>query len=325
MGPATPASRSTARSSGRTGAPPRAATSCAHAGPRAALPRAHRARARPVLLGHEDRVAACKRGRRATPSAALRHDRLVARLQADRRARDRLLERLAHAAVRHPQAAAGTPSCASCSACRASRCRSRSRARTSTARPTRVRRQRAGGRDRRRPAGGALRAGLPLARARQEHLRHRQLRARERRARARRPPQEGLLTTVAWGVGERVDYALEAAIFVTGAAVQWLRDGLGIIDDGRRDRGARRARSTSTTASTSSRRSPGSARRTGTRTRAARSSGLTRGTGRAHLARAALEAIAYQTVDAVRAMEARLGRAARGAEGRRRRGGERAG
>ena len=42
-------------------------------------------------------------------------------------------------------------------------------------------------------------------------------------------PAEGLLTTIAWGVGDRVDYALEAAIFVTGAAVQWLRDELGII------------------------------------------------------------------------------------------------
>jgi glycerol kinase len=42
-------------------------------------------------------------------------------------------------------------------------------------------------------------------------------------------PAEGLLTTVAWGVAERVDYALEAAIFVTGAAVQWLRDQLGVI------------------------------------------------------------------------------------------------
>jgi glycerol kinase len=42
-------------------------------------------------------------------------------------------------------------------------------------------------------------------------------------------PAEGLLTTLAWGVGDRVDYALEAAIFVTGAAVQWLRDQLGII------------------------------------------------------------------------------------------------
>ena len=51
--------------------------------------------------------------------------------------------------------------------------------------------------------------------------------------------------------------------------------------------------------------------------------GLTRGTGRAHLARAALEAIAYQTVDAVRAMEADRRRAADRAQGRRRRDGER--
>ena len=52
----------------------------------------------------------------------------------------------------------------------------------------RARRLGAGGRDRRRPAGGALRAGLPRARARQEHLRHRQLRAPERgRGGARRP------------------------------------------------------------------------------------------------------------------------------------------
>jgi glycerol kinase len=40
---------------------------------------------------------------------------------------------------------------------------------------------------------------------------------------------EGLLTTVAWGVDKRVDYALEAAIFITGATVQWLRDALGVI------------------------------------------------------------------------------------------------
>ena len=44
-------------------------------------------------------------------------------------------------------------------------------------------------------------------------------------------PQEGLLTTVAWQIGRRNDYALEAAIFVTGAGVQWLRDGLGIIGE----------------------------------------------------------------------------------------------
>jgi glycerol kinase len=44
-------------------------------------------------------------------------------------------------------------------------------------------------------------------------------------------PGEGLLATVAWGLGEHADYALEASIFVTGAAVQWLRDGLGIIGE----------------------------------------------------------------------------------------------
>ncbi|MGH2812632.1 MAG: FGGY family carbohydrate kinase, partial [Actinomycetota bacterium] len=41
--------------------------------------------------------------------------------------------------------------------------------------------------------------------------------------------ERGLLTTIAWGIGGRVDYALEGSIFITGAAVQWLRDGLGII------------------------------------------------------------------------------------------------
>src|SRR5918998_1361651 len=43
-------------------------------------------------------------------------------------------------------------------------------------------------------------------------------------------PPEGVLATIAWGIGERRLYALEASIFVTGAAVQWLRDGLGIIE-----------------------------------------------------------------------------------------------
>ena len=40
----------------------------------------------------------------------------------------------------------------------------------------------------------------------------------------------GLLTTVAWDIGDGLVYALEGSIFVTGAAVQWLRDGLGLID-----------------------------------------------------------------------------------------------
>ena len=85
------------------------------------------------------------------------------------------------------------------------------------------------------------------------------------------PLERGVLNTVAWGVGDRVDYAVEASIFVTGAAVQWLRDGLGIIDEAAETEGLARLARHRTTASTSCRRSPASARRTGTRTRAARS------------------------------------------------------
>jgi glycerol kinase len=115
-------------------------------------------------------------------------------------------------------------------------------------------------------------------------------------------PAEGLLTTIAWGVGDRVDYALEAAIFVTGAAVQWLRDQLGIIRTA--DETEELARSLDSndgvylvpafTGLGSPHWDP-----------YARGmiAGLTRGAGRAHLARAALEAMAYQTVDAVRAIE----------------------
>jgi glycerol kinase len=115
-------------------------------------------------------------------------------------------------------------------------------------------------------------------------------------------PQEGLLTTVAWGVEGRVDYALEAAIFVTGAAVQWLRDGLGIIDSAAEtEELARTLESNDGVYLVPAFTGLGSphwdpyARGTIV--------GLTRGTGRAHLVRATLEAIAYQTVDAVRAME----------------------
>ena len=42
--------------------------------------------------------------------------------------------------------------------------------------------------------------------------------------------QRGLLTSLAWGLDNKVYYALEGSIFITGAAIQWLRDGLKIID-----------------------------------------------------------------------------------------------
>ena len=116
-----------------------------------------------------------------------------------------------------------------------------------------------------------------------------------------------MLTTIAWGIGdEPVEYALEGAIFITGAAVQWLRDGLGIIES---------AEETEELAASLESNDdvyfvPGLvglgaphwdpyARGTIV--------GITRGTGRAHLARAALEAMCYQTRDAVEAMEADSG------------------
>ena len=114
------------------------------------------------------------------------------------------------------------------------------------------------------------------------------------------PP--GLLTTVAWGIGQRTVYALEAAIFVTGAAVQWLRDGLGIIGAAAEtEELAASLQSNDGVYFVPALTGLGSphwdpyARGTIV--------GLTRGSSRAHVARAALEAMAYQTVDAVRAME----------------------
>jgi glycerol kinase len=120
-------------------------------------------------------------------------------------------------------------------------------------------------------------------------------------------PVEGLLTTVAWVIdGEPAAYALEGAIFVTGAAVQWLRDGLGLI---------------------------GHSAEIGPLAEACADSGgvvmvpaftglgspwwdpyargtilgITRGTTSAHLARAIVEAMAYQTRDVVDAMSAASG------------------
>ena len=115
--------------------------------------------------------------------------------------------------------------------------------------------------------------------------------------------EKGLLTTLAWGVGNRVDYALEGSVFIAGAAVQWLRDEMELISNaaesevlaaGVEDTGGvyfvpafvglgapywdMYARGTIT--------------------------GITRGTGKAHIVRAALEAIAFQTRDIISSMEA---------------------
>jgi glycerol kinase len=116
-------------------------------------------------------------------------------------------------------------------------------------------------------------------------------------------PRPGVLVTVGWGVGESIAYALEASIFVTGAAVQWLRDGLRIIASAK-DTEALAASLAGNDgvyfvpALTGLGSPHWDPHARGTIV------GLTRGSTRAHLARATLEAIAYQTFDAVRAMEA---------------------
>jgi glycerol kinase len=120
-------------------------------------------------------------------------------------------------------------------------------------------------------------------------------------------PPPGLLTTVAWGIGRETDYALEAAVFITGAAVQWLRDGLGIIASAPETEGMASSLDSNdgvyfVPALTGLGSPHWDPYARGTIV------GLTRGSGRAQLARAALEAIAYQTVDAVRAQEAASGK-----------------
>jgi glycerol kinase len=115
-----------------------------------------------------------------------------------------------------------------------------------------------------------------------------------------------LLTTVAWQVGERMTYALEGSVFIAGAVVQWLRDGLGLIE--RSSDVERLANSVADNggvylvpafAGLGAPHWDPFARGTIV--------GITRGTSSGHLARAALESIAFQARDVLKAMEADSG------------------
>ena len=118
--------------------------------------------------------------------------------------------------------------------------------------------------------------------------------------------EAGLLTSTAWRVGERTHYVLEGAIFIAGAAIQWLRDGLGIL-----------ASAPESEALAASVPDTGGvhfvpafvglgAPYWNPDARGALL-GLTQGTGRAHIVRAALEAIAFQGVEMMEAIVAETG------------------
>ncbi len=114
--------------------------------------------------------------------------------------------------------------------------------------------------------------------------------------------ENGLLTTIAWGIDGKITYALEGSVFMGGAVVQWLRDELGIIKT-----------ASETEAVAESVESSGGVylvsgfQGLGTpywdMEACGSILGLTRGSGRAHIIRAALESIAYRSVDVVTVME----------------------
>ncbi len=113
--------------------------------------------------------------------------------------------------------------------------------------------------------------------------------------------QNNLLTTVAWKIGDKVNYALEGSIFVGGSVVQWLRDGLGVINSSSEvEELASRVPDTNGVYFVPALTGLGApwwdqyARGT--------IIGISRGTTTAHIARAALEGIAFQTMDITAAM-----------------------
>ena len=119
-------------------------------------------------------------------------------------------------------------------------------------------------------------------------------------------PQEGLLTTIAWRIGGRTCYALEGSIFMTGATMQWLRDELEIIESA--------AESETLAASVPDTEGvylvpafTGLGAPHWDMYARGLLVGLTRGTKRAHIVRAALEAMAYQTRDVIDRMRAAAG------------------
>ena len=118
--------------------------------------------------------------------------------------------------------------------------------------------------------------------------------------------KNNLLTTIAWRIGKRTEYALEGSIFIAGAVVQWLRDGLGVIKSSADvEPLASQVPDTGGVFLVPAFAGLGAPHWDPY----ARGilAGITRGTRAAHIARAALEGIAYQVMDVLKAMEADAG------------------
>ncbi|ASJ05367.1 glycerol kinase GlpK [Thermococcus barossii] len=117
---------------------------------------------------------------------------------------------------------------------------------------------------------------------------------------------DNLLTTIAWGLKGKVTYALEGSVFITGAAVQWLRDGIRIIESApETEELARKLESNEGVYFVPA--FVGLGAPYWDQFARGLIIGITRGTGREHLARATLEAIAYLTRDVIEEMERLVG------------------
>ena len=114
--------------------------------------------------------------------------------------------------------------------------------------------------------------------------------------------QNGLVTTIAWGLGEKVTYALEGSIFVAGAAIQWLRDEMKLIESSA-DSEYMAQKVNDTNGCYVVPAFTGLGAPYWDQYARGAISGISRGTTAAHIARAALEGIAYQTLDIVGAMQ----------------------
>ncbi|MGI4982931.1 MAG: glycerol kinase GlpK [Janthinobacterium lividum] len=118
--------------------------------------------------------------------------------------------------------------------------------------------------------------------------------------------KNSLVTTIAWKIGDRVDYALEGSIFIGGAVVQWLRDGLGIIKHASEIEALARSVPDSEGVYVVPAFAGLGAPHWNPRARGTLF-GVTRGTSAGHIARAAIQSIAYQSIDVLKAMEADSG------------------